>query len=115
MLLLKFLKSGLETSIYTDKERDHIKTIRTITDMASLCKYVETHGPVKASALHVDAYKRAVRKLTVTSLMHVPDAVLERQFKTMMHHLQHQDIQKIMHDKEEKKQLFVAYFHPNIT
>ena len=73
--------------------------------MASLCKYVETHGPVKASALHVDAdaYKRAVRKLTVTSLMHVPDAVLERQFKTMMHHLQHQDIQKIMHDKEEKK------------
>ena len=71
--------------------------------MASLCKYVETHGPVKASALHVDVYKRAVRKLTVTSLMHVPDAVLERQFKTMMHHLQHQDIQKIMLDKEEIK------------
>ena len=70
--------------------------------MASLCKYVETHGPVKASALHVDAYICAVRKLSFTSLMHVPDAVLERQFKTMMHHLQHQDIQKIMHDKEEK-------------
>ena len=69
--------------------------------MASLCKYVETHGPVKASALHVDAYYIcAVRKLPVTSLMHVPDAVLERRFKTMMHHLQHQDIQKRMQDKE---------------
>ena len=54
--------------------------------MASLCKYVESHGPVKASALHVDAYYIcAVRKLPVTSLkMHVPDAVLERQFKTMI-------------------------------
>ena len=107
----------METSIYTDKERDQIKTIRTITDMASLCKYVETHGPVKASALHVDAYICAVRRLPVTSLIHVPYAVLERQFKTMMHHLQHQDIQKIMHDKKKKHlpQLSVAYFHPNIT